>query len=182
MSYRFGRADPDGFARLYDEFGGLVYGCAYRVLRDSSLAEEAVQETFARAWLNADKFDHARPVAPWLAVIAKRIALDLVKRETRRNHDDVQAMSELAEAESQHFDDAWIVRQALDCLTESDRQLVRLMYYEDKSEREISAQLVIPAGTVKSRAHTVRQKLRKAFTANLATTNEPGGRSGGEHG
>jgi RNA polymerase sigma-70 factor, ECF subfamily len=168
ITNHFGRGDPDGLTRLYDEFGGLVYGCAFRVLKDGGLAEEATQETFVRAWLHAESFDRARPVAPWLAVISKRVALDILRREIKRTHGNLTDAPELGITDkAMLFDDSWLVRETLESLAEPDRDLIRMMYFDDKPESEIAEELAIPAGTVKSRAHAARQKLRRALAGKI---------------
>jgi RNA polymerase sigma-70 factor, ECF subfamily len=169
VSDGFHRGDPAGLSRVYDEFGGLVYGSAFRVLREHSLAEEATQETFVRAWMSADSFDRSRPMAPWLAVIAKRVALDILRRESLREHRDLVDVPEAAITDSSLlFDDSWLVRHALTTLPEADRDLIRMIYFDDKPPEDVATLLAVPVGTVKSRAHTARQKLLRA----LATMND----------
>ncbi len=169
VSDGFHRGDPAGLSRVYDEFGGLVYGSAFRVLREHSLAEEATQETFVRAWMNADSYDGTRPMAPWLAVIAKRVALDILRRESLRDHRDLVDVPESFIVDhSLLFDDSWLVRHALTTLPEPDRDLIRMIYFDDKPPEDVANLLAIPVGTVKSRAHSARQKLLRA----LATMND----------
>jgi RNA polymerase sigma factor (sigma-70 family) len=162
----FHRGDPAGLSRVYDEFGGLVYGSAFRVLREHGLAEEATQETFVRAWMNAASFDVSRPMAPWLSVMAKRVALDILRRETLRTHKDLVDVPESLMADSLLlFDDSWLVRYALETLPEPDRDLIRMIYFDDKPAEDVATLLAIPVGTVKSRAHTARQKLLRVLAA-----------------
>ena len=69
---------------VYREYGQLVYAVARHVLGRHELAEEATQQTFVRAWQAADRVDIDRDPAPWLATIAKRVAIDIHRREARR--------------------------------------------------------------------------------------------------
>src|SRR5581483_8714924 len=65
------RRDPQALAELYDRYGGMVYRLALRMVRDSGLAEDLVQETFLRAWNRAGGLDSERGAAgPWLLAIA----------------------------------------------------------------------------------------------------------------
>jgi len=79
------RSDQDALGELYDRFGRVAYGLAYRILRDRSLAEDAVQEGFMTAWRTAGKFMPERAKAStWLLTLVHRRAVDLVRREDRR--------------------------------------------------------------------------------------------------
>src|SRR6476620_8652110 len=62
----FRRREPDAVRELYREYGRLAYAVAYRVLGRDDLAEEAVQQTFVRAWQAADRLDVDRDPGPWL--------------------------------------------------------------------------------------------------------------------
>src|SRR2546421_10057994 len=79
------RSDDEALAELYDRFGRVAYGMALRVLRDEKLAEDAVQEGFLAAWRNADRFMPERAKAStWLLTFVHRRAVDIVRREARR--------------------------------------------------------------------------------------------------
>src|SRR4249920_1560582 len=80
----FRRGEASGVRALYREYGRLVYAVAHRVLGQHDLAEEAAQQTFVRAWQAADRIDVDRDPAPWLATIAKRVAIDVSRYEARR--------------------------------------------------------------------------------------------------
>src|SRR5689334_24052451 len=79
----FQRRDPDAVRALYREYGRLVYAVSYRVLGRHDLAEDAVQQTFVRAWQAAERYDTTRDPASWLATIARRVAIDVWRREDR---------------------------------------------------------------------------------------------------
>src|SRR6478672_1763279 len=80
----FRRRDASAIRALYREYGRLVYAVAHRALGRHDLAEEAVQQTFVNAWRAADRVDIDRDPAPWLATIAKRVAIDIYRREARQ--------------------------------------------------------------------------------------------------
>jgi RNA polymerase sigma-70 factor (ECF subfamily) len=82
----FQRREPDAVRALYREYGRLAYAVAYRVLGRDELAEEAVQQTFVRAWQAADRIDVDRDPGPWLATIAKHAAIDVYRRPALRRY------------------------------------------------------------------------------------------------
>ncbi len=79
------RGEEDALAELYDRYGQVAYSLAYRMLRNETLAEDAVQEAFLTVWRNAARFVPERAKAStWLLTIVHRRAVDLVRREERR--------------------------------------------------------------------------------------------------
>ena len=79
------RSDETALAELYDRYGGPAYRLALRVLRDATLAQDAVQDAFLTAWRTAPSFDPRRGSAStWLLTLVHRRAVDVVRREDRR--------------------------------------------------------------------------------------------------
>jgi RNA polymerase sigma factor (sigma-70 family) len=157
--------EPGAIRALYREYGRLVYAVAHRVLGRHDLAEDAVQETFVRAWQAADRVDVDRDPAPWLATIAKRTAIDIYRREARR---PTTALSDVAVGDRamvtlppdvDTLDAVWHVRHAIDALPPDEAAIVRLQHLDGMTHTEISEQLGIALGTVKSRSHRAHRKL-----------------------
>ena len=95
MALRFRDGDADAVRSVYREYGRLVYAVAHKVLGDRSLAEDATQQTFVQAWKAAATYDPSRDLGPWLATIARRAAIDVHRRESRRS---AQALEDVAPA------------------------------------------------------------------------------------
>ena len=161
----FQRGEASGVRALYREYGRLVYAVAHRVLGRHELAEEAAQQTFVRAWQAADRIDIERDPAPWLATIAKRTAIDVYRREARRPAsalDDVAADDPALVSlppDIDALDAVWHVRRAIDTLPGEEATIVRLQHLDGLTQNEISEQLGIALGTVKSRSHRAHRKL-----------------------
>src|SRR5207302_5213476 len=74
------RSDEVALGELYDRFGRVAYGLAFRTLRDASLAEDAVQEAFLAVWRSAARFVPERAKAStWILTLVHRRAVDLVR-------------------------------------------------------------------------------------------------------
>ena len=161
----FREREPDAVRALYREYGNLVYAVARRVLGRDDLAEEAVQQTFLRAWQAADRIDVDRDPSPWLATIAKRVAIDIYRYESRRPtralHDVAanNAAISIVPPEMETIDAVWQVRRAIDALAPDEAMIVRLQHLEGMTHNEIAEQLAIPLGTVKSRSHRAHRHL-----------------------
>ncbi len=161
----FRRREENAVRVLYREYGRLVYSVAHRVLGQHELAEEATQQTFVQAWQAADRVDVDRDPAPWLSTIAKRVAIDIYRREARR---PARALDEVAAddrslvsmpTEMDALDAVWRVRRAIDTLPVDEATIVRLQHLDGMTHNEISEKLGIAVGTVKSRSHRAHGKL-----------------------
>jgi RNA polymerase sigma factor (sigma-70 family) len=162
---QFRAGNPDAVRDVYREYGRLVYAVAYKVLGNRSLAEEATQQTFLQAWRAASSFDAAKELGPWLATIARRAAIDVHRRDTRRPTqalDDVAAdnpaVVTLPPSAEQAYD-VWEVRRAVDELPPEERDVVRLQHLDGLTHAEVAERLGVPVGTVKSRSFRAHRRL-----------------------
>jgi RNA polymerase sigma-70 factor (ECF subfamily) len=164
----FRHRDASGVRLVYREYGQLVYAVARHVLGAHELAEEATQQTFVRAWQAADRVDIDRDPAPWLATIAKRVAIDIHRREARRPAlptADIVSMADHGQPlmmqvpDTDSLDAVWQVRNAIDELPADEAFVVRLQHLHGMTHTEIAEELGIPLGTVKSRSHRAHRRL-----------------------
>ena len=165
----FRDGDPDAIRGLYRAYGGLVFSVTSRVLGDRTLAEEATQQTFVQAWQAAHTFDPSRELGPWLATIARRVAIDVHRREALRAHTDLDDATlersdvlTIPDAAASAYD-AWEVRRAVSDLPAEEREVVRLQHLDGLTHNEIAAKLHIPIGTVKSRSARAYGRLATAL-------------------
>jgi RNA polymerase sigma factor (sigma-70 family) len=162
---RFRDGDADAVRSVYREYGRLVYAVAHKVLGDRALAEDATQQAFVQAWKAAATYDPSRDLGPWLATIARRAAIDVHRRESRRSAqplDDVApahpAIVTLPPSAEQAYD-VWEVRRAIDELPDDEREVVRLQHLDGLTHAEVAAHLDVPVGTVKSRSFRAHKRL-----------------------
>jgi RNA polymerase sigma factor (sigma-70 family) len=161
----FRLGDADAVRTVYRAYGRLVFAVARKVLRSHELAEEATQQTFVKAWRAAAGFDPSRDLGPWLATIARRTAIDLYRRESRRAASRLDEMSpahpgvvELPYDIERSFE-VWGIRQAITELPAEEAKVVRLQHLEGLTQTEIAERLGVPVGTVKSRSFRAHRHL-----------------------
>ncbi len=162
---RFRDGDPDAVRLVYRAYGRLVYAVAFKVLAERGLCEEATQLTFLKAWRAAGGFDPSRELGPWLATLARRVAIDLYRREAHRAAgslevaatDDPALASAPASADGLY--EVWEVRRAVSELPADEREVVRLQHFEGFAHAQIAERLRVPVGTVKSRSFRAHRRL-----------------------
>ena len=160
----FASGDADSVRVVYQTYGRLVYSIAYKVLGDAGLAEDATQQTFVQAWRAAASYDPSRALGAWLTTIAKRVAIDVHRRERRhRNLDNVDTSDSSTlvtlPPSAEQIHDVAAVRRALDELPTTDRDLIRMQHFDELTHAEIAEELEIPLGTVKSRTFRAHKRL-----------------------
>jgi RNA polymerase sigma-70 factor (ECF subfamily) len=163
---------PDAALRsAYDAHGGELFRFARRALGDSGQAEDAVQETFVRAWRASDRYDPARASQrTWLFAILRNVVIDQVRARRIRPalaHDDHQA-ERPADATEDALDQVlmgWQVEAALGAVAEEQRRALVEVHWLGRPYADVAAELGVPEGTVKSRVYYGLRAMRTALEA-----------------
>lgn len=156
---RAARGDQPAFASLYDATAPRVHGLVLRVVRDPAQAEEVTQEVFLEVWRTASRFDRGRGSAlSWLLTMAHRRAVDRVRsaeaasRNETTYHRQNPAVEHDQTAEAAEASlEARRVRDALDALTDVQREALELAYFGGYTHTEVATMLDLPVGTAKTR-------------------------------
>jgi RNA polymerase sigma factor (sigma-70 family) len=160
-----GTGDEDALAELYGRLGRVAYGLAYRILRDETLAQDAVQEAFLAVWRAAGGYlaERSKP-STWVLTLVHRRAVDLVRREELRRADPLELDAELSDPETHETADTIVrrrvVRDALRQLPEEQREALELAYFGGYTQSELADRLQQPLGTIKSRMFTGLASMR----------------------
>jgi RNA polymerase sigma-70 factor, ECF subfamily len=163
--------DEEAFRALFAAYGPSAMALASRVLRQTHLAEEIVQEAFLTLWLSAELYDERRgSVKAWLMTMVHHRAVDSVRREEtqRRRADELMGgMREETEDPSGDVVDAVAasgeraaVRAALNALPVEQREVLGSMYFDGLSQTQIAERTGVPLGTIKSRALLGMRRMR----------------------
>jgi RNA polymerase sigma-70 factor (ECF subfamily) len=153
-----------GVREAYAAHGGELYGFAVRSLNDPGLAEEAVQETFVRAWKAGDRYDpELGSLRTWLFAILRNVVIDLGRARAAR---PVPSDAEPVERGHEPFEDlllSWQVEEALRRIGEAHRMALVETYLRGRTYAEVAAELGVPEGTMKSRVYYGLRALRNAL-------------------
>lgn len=165
-----GLCRADGFAAIHRANRPWLLHRAHALLGDPGAAEDAVQETFLRAWAGCRSFDpSAGPsLATWLGTIGRNVAVDMLRARAVRprlavetDDRDVRAVEGPVDAALQRM----VLLDALSQVSVEHRGVVLLAVVRDRPYADVAAALDIPVGTVKSRVHHALRGLRRTLTA-----------------
>lgn len=171
--------DADAAVAFVRRFQRRVYGLAYAVTNDATLADDIAQEAFVRAWKAAAVFDARRAsVATWLLTITRNAAIDALRmrRATPSDPDALAAVLPpstigLADVPALEASDTAQVRAAVASLPEAQRRAVLLAVVGGRTAAEVAEAESIPLGTAKTRIRQAMIRLRDQL-ASLAPNEE----------
>ncbi len=152
---------------LIDEHAEAAFRVANGILRNPSLAEDAVQETMIKAWQSLGRFRGESSLRSWILSIAHNTSISML----RRRREAVMAPEDMPEIaggidparSSSALSDLRAVRSALEDLDELSRSVVILREVEGMTYQEISEALSVPVPTVKTRLLRARKRLAGAI-------------------
>ncbi|HUA35388.1 MAG TPA: sigma-70 family RNA polymerase sigma factor [Candidatus Binataceae bacterium] len=164
------KGDSGAFGQLVERYQRRVVGVAMAVVHNQDDAIELAQEAFIRAYENLSKFESRSSFSTWLYRIAANLAIDFLRREGRhvvlRGEEADTEFNRLPSDQGDSFKEtsrtelSARLHDALGELTAEHRAVILLREVEGLSYDEISEVLQVPRGTVMSRLHYARGKLR----------------------
>lgn len=144
----------------YAAYSGELYGFAMRSLGDSGLAEEAVQETFLRAWRAGERFDpKIGSLRTWLFAILRNVVIDLGRARAVRPGVAEGGVEPYVEPLDEALT-SWQVEEAMRRIGEDHRRVLVETYYRGRPYADVAEELGVPEGTVKSRVYYGLRALR----------------------
>jgi RNA polymerase sigma-70 factor (ECF subfamily) len=144
----------------YAAHSGELYGFAVRSLGDAGLAEEAVQETFVRAWRAGERFDpKIGSLRTWLFAILRNVVIDLGRARAVRPRVAEGGIEPSVEPLEQALL-SWQVEEAMRRIGDEHRRVIVETYYRGRPYAEVAEELGVPEGTIKSRVYYGLRALR----------------------
>ncbi len=163
------RQDKKAFQALFSYFGPRVKAYVMRLGCQAGQAEELTQETMIKVWRKADQFDAAKSApSTWIFRIARNQRIDTFRRENRPELDPndpslVPEPEEAADTVIEQKQSEMQLLEAMKHLSEDQKAILKLSFFEDMSHGRIAEHLNIPLGTVKSRLRLALGKLRSTL-------------------
>jgi len=155
--------DSESFGELCRQYYGPMVAIAYSVVSDHQLAEDAAQESFARALVSVRRLKNRTRFAPWLAAICRNVAKDMVAAKARRvNAADLsQPAREDSDAESERA-----IRRAIEQLPDATKELIVLRYYNNLSYEQIAAVSGVSRAAINGRLSRAKRRMAKYLKRN----------------
>jgi RNA polymerase sigma-70 factor (ECF subfamily) len=160
------QGNAEALGALYDRYVAKVYRIVKRLIADDLTVQEVIQDVFTRIWTTQAFDANLGAFSHWLAVVARRIAIDHVRKHrpptTPWPQEDVMGADDTEKVTSNRILRSDLVA-AMSNLDDDLRTVLQLAYFEGYTLAEISSRLGIPLGTVKSKLYRGLKKMRVAM-------------------
>lgn len=158
--------DEQAFNYLYQHYSAALYGVILRIVHNESDACEVLQDIFVKIWNSVASYDATKgSLYTWMLNIARNAAIDRLKSKAYQNHLKNQTLPEVVHdhtaltTEQQHqFGE---VQKGVDTLRDDYRIIIEKAYFGGLTQDEISQELNLPLGTVKTRTRAALKELKK---------------------
>jgi RNA polymerase sigma-70 factor (ECF subfamily) len=159
--------DETAFSSLYDNYSGAVYGVISRIVPEEESAQDILQETFVKVWNHFASYDASKGrLFTWLINIARNMAIDHTRSRLYKADLKNQSLSNSVnkinrQQSSQQNTDTIGLKSFVGKLKPEHKEIIDLLYFGGYTQEEVSKELNMPLGTVKTRTRAALQQLRE---------------------
>lgn len=164
--------DQQAFAYLYDNYAAALNGVIFRMVENRELAEDILQDAFLRIWNNFASYDPGKGrLFTWMLNLARNLTIDTLrskgyKKQSKISGDENSVSNYSGDTGIMERFDAMGLRKQLGKLRPEQRSIIDLAYFNGYTQDEISKEMGIPLGTVKTRMRAAILELRKMLVNN----------------
>ena len=157
-----------GMVRLYDNYSFSLFGVIHKVVKDNQIAEDILQETFIKVWEKIDKYDESKGrLYTWMLNIARNSSIDYIRSKHYKKLSKVQSIDNTVNKQGSSTlginEDTLGLKELVNKLEPKYKELIDKVYFEGYTQQEVSDELEIPLGTVKTRIRKAILQLKKVF-------------------
>lgn len=161
------RQDEKAFSYLYDNYAGALNGVICRMVDEPQLAEDILQEAFVKIWNNFSQYDSSKGrLFTWLINLTRNITIDTLRSKGYKKQQKISKDENyVGNYRDKNFGidkyDTIGLQKKVANLKPEQKNIIDLAYFNGYTQEEISKQLGIPLGTVKTRMRSAIIELRK---------------------
>ena len=166
------RKDQKAFSYLYDNYSGALNGIIHRMVDEVQLAEDILQEAFVKIWNNFSQYDSNKGrLFTWMINLTRNLTIDTLrskgyKKQQKISKDENSVINYHDKSHAaDKFDTIGLHKQVAN-LKPEQKSIIDLAYFNGYTQEEISKEMGIPLGTVKTRMRSAIMELRKMLEYN----------------
>ena len=155
------------FSYLYDNYSGALLSIILNIVNDEELANDVLQEVFVKVWKQIESYDSSKGrLFTWMMNLTRNLTIDTLRskgyKKQSKIHSDEKSVNNFSDnTNTAEKFDAMGIRKQLTLLKNDQKQIIDLAYFGGFTQDEISKQLGVPLGTVKTRMRAAILELRK---------------------
>ncbi|MFT5580972.1 MAG: RNA polymerase sigma-70 factor (ECF subfamily) [Psychromonas sp.] len=158
--------EESAMSELYDRYANTFYGLAAKIVKSDEIAQDIVQDSFVKVWKKIDSYNSEKGTFfTWMLNITRNTAIDFLrktKKEQPTSIQDVENTVHMAGGMAHNINTIGL-DSIVNNLQEDQRILVEYIYFKGYTQQEVSDELEIPLGTVKTRIRSAVVEMRKFF-------------------
>lgn len=161
------KKDETAFGVLYDNYSAALYGVITRIIENEEAAQDILQEVFVKIWKNAGSYDAGKGrLFTWMLNIARNAAIDATRSKQFRQGSQIRSIEDSVSTVNRQSKiitpvDHIGIKDVLDKLKDEHRIIIDMLYFGGYTQEEVSQELNMPLGTVKTRSRAAIQHLRE---------------------
>jgi RNA polymerase sigma factor (sigma-70 family) len=154
---------------LYDMYSASLFGVISRIINDTAIAEDVLQETFVKIWHSFSSYSTEKGrLFTWMVNIARNLAIDKIRSKDFKNQNKNQEIENNVtfideQRNTVYKPELMGVKDLVQTLKPEQKLIVELVYFKGYTHVEAAEELGIPLGTIKTRLRMAIQELRKHF-------------------
>lgn len=158
--------NEQSFSEMYDMFSPALFGLITTIVRSENIASDLLQESMVKVWRNIESYNPQKgSFFTWMLNISRNTAIDHLRRSKNKSDVEIQKLSDNVgmQSDMKINTDTMGMREILNNLPEEHQILIDYVYFRGFTQKEVSDELDIPLGTVKTRIRAAVKELRKWF-------------------
>jgi RNA polymerase sigma factor (sigma-70 family) len=159
--------DSTAFAYLYDNYSAALNGTIKKIIEDEYLTEDILQEAFVKIWNNFEQYDASKGrLFTWMINITRNLTIDTLRSKSYKKQkkifsdEYIVASVQDKNSDPSRFDTIGLQKE-VQKLNPNQKIIIDLAYFNGYTQEEISKEMQIPLGTVKTRMRSAISELRK---------------------
>jgi len=154
------------FEKLYDMYSKSIHGVVYNIVKDTSIADEIMQDVFIKAWHKSDTYSSKKGrFFTWILNIARNAAIDKTRSKAFKQKKQNLSTDYFVDIIASHDNldsstDAIGIKKFVTELGDKCKAVIELLYFKGFTQKEASEELQMPIGTIKTRNRNCIQQLR----------------------
>lgn len=151
---------------LYEHYGDTLYGVAFKVVRDTELAQDVLQESFVKIWKKSDTYDSSKAkLFTWLFRITRNTAIDKLRSVNTKSDKEIQIdVSDVYNLGIDSIRPEFLdVKENMEKIEPKYHVVLDALFFQGMTQQEASDELNIPLGTIKSRLKIGLRELKKIY-------------------
>jgi RNA polymerase sigma-70 factor, ECF subfamily len=161
----------EAFTVLYDDYSAALFGIAFRIVRNKTIAEELLQDVFVKIWKHIDTYDATKGTFfTWILNITRNTCKDYF-RTKHYGYQSLIAQEDLNDIPIKNMpqatsyqEESWELQLLTQKLEPKYKEIIDLIYIYGYSQEQVAEKLNIPLGTVKTRSRDALKQLRNIYS------------------